>query len=373
MEELQDAIEDAQYVNAISSQDDGPRPVLAWDVATEEQLQEWKASVLEKDSKAFGLDWTLNSAIGLFLFSSFLKDEQNDYLRINFCESVIRWKRLRGRHRIDKAKDIIATYLSPPSTNSEGVVVLPKKTEIDEYDLCRPIPPPQQDLEALYQVNYDASSTESCVGLKGPVLQEINAIMADLERKSIMEEQPESNTSNADNVPPSVSEEKDKPESPTEESTSSPTKDEKKTDVPVENEISPSPAKKDEGTSATATLPNDQKNDPKFDALKKQLSAMNIDRRQSRARKYLPDDLFDKAELVVMESLRKEYWEAFVESEQYMKMDNFHWYKDKRVVPEDFFILRVLGRGGFGLVTGTITHLLLSLCRSRDVDAYACP
>ena len=30
MEELQDAIEDAQYVNAISNVDDGPRPVLPW-------------------------------------------------------------------------------------------------------------------------------------------------------------------------------------------------------------------------------------------------------------------------------------------------------------------------------------------------------
>ena len=79
---------------------------------------------------------------------------------------------------------------------------------------------------------------------------------------------------------------------------------------------------------------------------------MNIDRRQSRARKYLPDSLFDKAEAIVIESLRRQYWDAFTESEQYKKMDNFHWYKDRRVVPEDFFILRVLGRGGFGLVTG---------------------
>jgi hypothetical protein len=79
---------------------------------------------------------------------------------------------------------------------------------------------------------------------------------------------------------------------------------------------------------------------------------MNIDRRQSRARKYLPDSLFDKAEAIVIESLRRQYWGAFTESEYYKKMDNFHWYKDQPVVPEDFFILRVLGRGGFGLVTG---------------------
>jgi len=119
MEELQDAIEDAQYVNAISSQEDGPRPVLAWDVATDEQMAAWKTKIRaqQETSKPFELDWTLSSAIGMFLFSSFLKDDCDEYLRINFCEEVIRWKRLRGRHRIEKAKEIISTYLSPPGKN----------------------------------------------------------------------------------------------------------------------------------------------------------------------------------------------------------------------------------------------------------------
>jgi hypothetical protein len=91
---------------------------------------------------------------------------------------------------------------------------------------------------------------------------------------------------------------------------------------------------------------------PADSLLMKQISVMNIDRRQTRARKYLSDNLFDRAEAIVMEMLRRQYWDRFQESEQYKKMDNFHWYRDRTVVPEDFFILRVLGRGGFGLVTG---------------------
>ena len=45
MEELQDAIEDAQYVNAIATQEEGPRPVLAWEIPTEEQLSVWESQV----------------------------------------------------------------------------------------------------------------------------------------------------------------------------------------------------------------------------------------------------------------------------------------------------------------------------------------
>ena len=47
MEELQDAIEDAQYVNAIATQEEGPRPVLAWEIPTEEQLAAWETKINE--------------------------------------------------------------------------------------------------------------------------------------------------------------------------------------------------------------------------------------------------------------------------------------------------------------------------------------
>lgn len=355
MEELQDAIEDAQYVNAISAQDDGPRPVIAWDVATEEELATWKQQVRNSNPMAFGVDWTLESAIGLFLFSSFLKDTCDDNVRINFCEQVIRWKRLRGKHRIEKARDIIDLYLTPPRIDEEtGEPMLPKKTEIDEYDLSRPVPQiPPQELEALYKANYDAASTESIVGLKGLVLEEINMIMSDLDKKKTIKE-----SSNATTTTDAADDDDDDKESATAspQDEAKPCNDSKQVDK--ETEDGAANKNDDDGDDAdhkSSPLKKDVQvtnRDAKFDALKKQLSAMNIDRRQSSARKYLPDMLFDKAEAIVIESLRRQYWQAFTESPQYKKMDNFHWYKDKNVVPEDFFILRVLGRGGFGLVTG---------------------
>eukprot|EP00957_Ditylum_brightwellii_P001614 125730-Ditylum_brightwellii.AAC.1 len=52
-----------------------------------------------------------------------------------------------------------------------------------------------------------------------------------------------------------------------------------------------------------------------------------------------------------MESLRKQYWEGFKESPEHTKLHNFFWYRDRKTVEDDFFVMRVLGRGGFGLVT----------------------
>lgn len=68
---------------------------------------------------------------------------------------------------------------------------------------------------------------------------------------------------------------------------------------------------------------------------------------------FIPTNLFEKAEYLAMESLRRQYWDGFVNSAYWTKLMHFLWYQDRRVQPDDFFIMRVLGRGGFGLVTGT--------------------
>ena len=70
MEELQDAIEDAQYVNAIATQDDGPKPVLPWQKPSEEQLEMWKRKKLAKTSEAFSMEWILNQEIGMSIENS---------------------------------------------------------------------------------------------------------------------------------------------------------------------------------------------------------------------------------------------------------------------------------------------------------------
>lgn len=319
MEELQDAIEDAQYVNAISTQEDGPRPVLAWEIPSEEQVAGWKERVGTQQG-VFELDHILQSAIGLFQFSAFLKDTCNDYLRINFCEEVLRWRRLRGRQRVEKARKMISGYLSPPRKDDlTGELVLPQKTEIDEFDLERPHTK-RPDMEVLFAANYDESNKVSCLGLDGEVRETILAKMQAVEQARA--------------------------------------------------------AKRDSGIAADATgngldaqdpADDDHAGDeegppvnqfPKISDLKstetmKSSHQFRLDRKQPSGPRYLPDDFFDDAEAVVMESLRRQFWSAFQGSEQFTKLLHFLWYQDRRVIPEDFFVMRVLGRGGFGLVTGT--------------------
>lgn len=71
---------------------------------------------------------------------------------------------------------------------------------------------------------------------------------------------------------------------------------------------------------------------------------------------YSIDPIIQKVEAVVYESLRRDYEAAFrANTIQYKRMRNFLWYQDRCVVYDDFYVMRVLGRGGFGLVSGKLS------------------
>ena len=61
-------------------------------------------------------------------------------------------------------------------------------------------------------------------------------------------------------------------------------------------------------------------------------------------------DLFQEIELYVVAQLKHFYWNSFTSFPVYTRLLNFLWYRDKKVVEEDFIHIRKLGRGGFGLV-----------------------
>ena len=328
MEELQDAIEDAQYVNAIATQDDGPRPVLPWDIPNEEQLAEWEKDVKsrgDKDTKGrsgepFSYEWYLSSAVGFFLFSAYLKEEKNDYVRINFVEDVLRFKKLRGRQRIDKLRSILTTYLQTPKTKSDtGEFELPPKTEIDEFDLDRQprdLSITEEQFQALCESSLDSENLFCCIGIKGALRDDLIA---------------------------EVKEKIDKTESM-----------QKAESVPILN--------KDPLWEQLSTSSQSEQTGVALVEAHTSESMRNLTKRlRSESASDLPGGLFDKAEAVVMEGLRREYWESFLESERFKKLRNFLWYQDRQVVPEDFFVMRVLGRGGFGLVTGMFVVALFDL------------
>lgn len=312
MEELQDAIEDAQYVNAIATQEEGPRPVLSWEIPTEEQLSAWETRIEESKEpngpEPFKIDWCLQSAIGLFLFSAFLKDKCDDYLRINFIEEVIRWRKMKGKHCLDRAKKIIEIYLKPlPKDRVTGEVILPDKSQIDEYDLARDVPQASmtdEEFNTLYSTSFVAKKSQNCLGVAGPILDEVYKTIESAEKTQLSRKRV-SSTDDDD-----LNEGKERPE---------------------QKEMPTTPL---------------QKQKEKYTSLKQ------LTRSLREGDSDIPPGLFEIVDMVVTESLRREYWERFQESEEYKRLKNFLWFQDRPVVPDDFFTMRVLGRGGFGSVIG---------------------
>lgn len=365
MEELQDAIEDAQYVNAISNVDDGPRPVIPWEKPTEEQLPEWKEKVikLDKDNPgeypAFSLEWTLEHALGFFLFSAFLKDTCNDYVQINFVEEVIRWRSTRGRQRSEKARKIVSSYLMPRDVNEEtGQPKLPSKTEIDEYDLLRPIPEKplsKEEMQKMVEENSDKACSKCCVGLDGPIRDEIVERVTNRGRTNeSVTGSTKSNPPSSDSAPATEAKENGGNAAGNEggegsETPASPIKQEEgKEEEPSEKKEEPStdePSSKEEPSEEESKT----EKEPTKDERKSEKAATSS--RPSRSLQHLTDEFFDKAETVVMEMIKEKWWDNFEGSVEHTKLIDFLWYQDRTVVEEDFFVMRVLGRGGFGLVT----------------------
>ena len=65
MEELQDAIEDAQYMNAMH--DDSPKPTKEWRKPTPEELQKHLNTLQESDPKALTAEGICTGSLGLYM------------------------------------------------------------------------------------------------------------------------------------------------------------------------------------------------------------------------------------------------------------------------------------------------------------------
>lgn len=65
MEELQDAIEDAQYMNAMH--DDTPKPTKEWAFPNDEQLHEFINALVGKDPDEDTVERMCSNSLGLYL------------------------------------------------------------------------------------------------------------------------------------------------------------------------------------------------------------------------------------------------------------------------------------------------------------------
>mmetsp|Transcript_19400 Transcript_19400/g.40921 ORF Transcript_19400/g.40921 Transcript_19400/m.40921 type:complete len:733 (-) Transcript_19400:80-2278(-) len=379
MEELQDAIEDAQYVSAIASVEDGPRPVLPWPLPEEGELGKWMESVKKKEKSSaskkqnekkktketepFSFEWTLAHALGFFLFSAYLKESVGEHVEINFIEEVLRWKDTRGRFRAEKTSFILASYLSPltpeekkakeeaekarkaaaeaaaavPAPSSDGggsgsaegengeekpqqpqksegappntagngtssaKKIGPPKTEISEHYMLRE--PTSFSEEELEEIRASSDPMSNHAGVGGAVLE---SLLTKVEGLRMLPGYEMLNTGRHDDI--------------------------------------------DEGDEKDHF--NNENGSPREEMTREEMKLMKRSiRNLSMCSNELPNTLFDKAEALVADNVREKYWDGFTKSKYHEKLLNFLWYQDRTVVEEDFFVMRVLGRGGFGLVT----------------------
>jgi hypothetical protein len=68
MEELQDAIEDAHYINAM--QNSVPRPTKEWPVVSSDALVDFKERLLAENPNSLDAEWICNGSLGFYLVSS---------------------------------------------------------------------------------------------------------------------------------------------------------------------------------------------------------------------------------------------------------------------------------------------------------------
>lgn len=349
MEELQDALEDAQYVNAINV-DEGPRPITGWENPSEEVLNEWKEALIQKWEmnedqesmpKPFGFEWTLNSTLGLFLFSSFVKEISGDYVRMCFIEEVLRWRSLRGRSRGMKLRKIFERYLTPCQTTiddetKELKVVLPAKTVIDELDMVyshNGIKLGDAELNALIKANVNNESGACCIGIDGPlrdnVVEPIEEALASVQQRERDSDSTSLHQCNSEIVskPQNLPDFSSVPEVTLNNVQIKSNRDEKKDGDDVEKG-------------------------------NQEVSVRSFIGSRSVALSRIPDNLFDEMEQVILECIRIKHWNNFAQkgNPYWDKLMNFLWHKDRPPMEEDFFLMRVLGRGGFGLVTGETTY-----------------
>jgi hypothetical protein len=275
----------------------------------------------------FSIEWFLGQEIGLFLFSSFIKETANEYSCINFCEEVYRFKKGSSRKRLRRARIIVQNFFTSPKRDPEtNAVRIPDPKDVSEYpteiyecDLYRVHPSDpaltSEQLKSAMENNMDfPDCSESIIGLKGSYREEVVKKVHEMDGECSESIVVLKGSYREELVRKALE------------------MDGKSEEQPELKESSP----ENRATENTPEQPDDTENGAGINSSSLKLSKA----------------IFDVAECIVLESLKRRYWEAFRESSHYQRLLNFLWYQDRRVVPDDFFVMRVLGRGGFGLVTG---------------------
>jgi len=469
--EFWDALEDSQYLDAVASVRDGPRPICKWEIPTQEQLEQWETRVrdrktltsqplhvqegigYEKDAATaeaevmpLTLDWFVSCPIGFYFFSSFVKDQHNKevvansddgvggadgntsengdkskinddengpesehktpekieskiadttngssmystaapgkaspslanqhaFFRMNFLEELLRLQNLKevsdsnntninssGRH----VGKILLKFVQIPEVDEDtGEIDAPKMTRIRECDLHLPRRLTtrqlgcltQKEVEAAFAMNYDASFKSNLVGLKGPLLQDFVVAIKDWIQNTSSNhrriKKAESEPAFSDHGFMTLASDLKEPQTWEEQLLSEAFKFGKSESLTISNNSNHNKEDTDptDPAGSPRILRRGQTDPDEMNHVRHSMQGGG-----STAPSTTLFSIVQKVQAIIYESLKRDYAEAFkANSKQYNRMRNFFWYQDRRVVYDDFYVMRVLGRGGFGLVSG---------------------
>jgi hypothetical protein len=290
--------------------------------------------------------------------------DQYASVRMNFLEHLLRFQKLiqtgDKRYKPLKTAKLLLSYLQLPEINPEtGQLVLPKLSHIREVDLHLPRQKTSRaklggvtlvQLEASLALNRDEEYQSNVVGLKGPLLE---ALVAELRNWMDRNTTAPSQLKKADSEPDLLHHDDDPdPEFDSDGSE-------------AEEEFDPFSEKSHTNTkraarNAAVSISFSQ-GDTHRTKIAERLHSHHHGTSSSKSTNPAMHSILEKAEAFIYESLKRDYGAAFQKDTNplYVRMKNFLWYQDRRVVYDDFYLMRVLGRGGFGLVSGTLLSTIL--------------
>eukprot|EP00904_Undaria_pinnatifida_P005396 jgi/Undpi1/1987/HiC_scaffold_12.g05374.m1 len=411
MEELQDAIEDVQYLQAVNSKDSGPSPTEPWPFPSEKALEEFNTESLHRDQQCYSLERICAGILGLYLvravasraridlalghtcneslsvaltflplldnaqFGTFCS-EMRELNKFEFILDVIRYRRLRTPNlRLRFAQGIIHKFLGDANTTHMETDVL-----VDKAPLRRGSSTPAC-LAELARVRSDTRTDGGAgvgrLGVIGPAVDRLVNLLLPTARASC------GGDSSGPISGPSCRNGNDDKSGRCSQVDTADISDADNDDQPDGADVA-AERRNMEGDALAAGEANEQVgggngrnhapakaamlpggNGTHFgsprdveatnggqERARHQAATAGVTPPQGTGTEEYCSDLFDVLEAWVFEHLREKLHAGFLLSSHFQEYTRFLNVQHRPVTENDFILFRILGRGGFGAVNG---------------------
>ncbi|POM62842.1 AGC/GRK/BARK protein Kinase [Phytophthora palmivora] len=385
MDELHDAIQDAQYIGAVTNTQRGPSAAF-YNPSTNELTQ-----FVDRQERALGNDWLslenlLDMPLGFYFFRRFCEAEQHGSRKLDFLVEVTKYRTLQTpEQRTIKAKEIWDLFfgnatpggVSVTTPREGGVSVWSPITREARLHQTSPISPataPSSSPGTDYSSSVVPPLHSPPVGRPSPTrmslgcLEELN--VASMTTNGIVFwRKNESSVTRADvrslfnNVSTEASplgvggEVVQRLTAVFKRKHPLAGESDRRDSMNCVRDGSPTTA-----TSTASTVSTSELNDLGIDIRPDNSgSKTRSEKRLSVESKLSALTLFDELEACVLCSLEQYHLKDFRSSAFFKRLIAFLFLQKRRVSEDDFTVLRVLGRGGFGMVNGCIKRTSASL------------